>query len=48
MSRFDQLFTERQLVALVTFSDLTLEVSKKVKELLHNPPIGDNLFQAGT
>ena len=23
-------------------------MERNVKELLHNPPIGDNLFQAGT
>lgn len=32
MDRFDQLFTDRQLVALTTFSDLVQEVHERVKQ----------------
>jgi putative DNA methylase len=31
MHRFDQIFTNRQLVALTTFSDLVIEVKEKIK-----------------
>ncbi len=50
MDRFDQIFTDRQLVALTTFADLVEEVGKHVKgeALGAGLPLGDPLAAGDT
>lgn len=42
MARFDQLFTDRQLVALMTFSDLVAEAMERVKHDAANAGLSDD------
>ena len=42
MDRFDQIFTDRQLVALVTFSDLVQELRERVKKDFLATPLPDD------
>lgn len=43
MDRFDQIFTDRQLVTLTTFSDLVQEVRERVKR---DVPVGDSTIDS--
>lgn len=51
MDRFDQLFTDRQLLAITTFSDLAIEVKEHIQRDAINAGLPDNgklLYDGGT